>query len=96
MKEVPVEMSGVKPCVCPVCLKLQDSATCLSDPESRPAPGDYSICISCAAVLRFGPEMDLLEATEVDLEEMKYRQPREYNLLEQAQRLVRTLNAQRR
>jgi len=37
---------------CPSCGKLLDGATGI-DTNNLPAPGDVSVCIYCAAVLRF-------------------------------------------
>lgn len=42
---------------CPCCFGVLSAATCLTD-EVRPEPGDYTVCIYCASVLRFDGQMD--------------------------------------
>lgn len=96
MKEELPFGTRVRKSACPVCKYEMDAATCLSHPESGPKAGDYSICIECAAVLRFGPGMELVEADKVDMAEMEYRQPREFAMLKKGQRLVKEMAAETR
>jgi len=43
---------------CPKCFQLLDACTSMLD-SVRPTPGDCTICINCASVLRFTEMMDL-------------------------------------
>ncbi|MCP4900180.1 MAG: hypothetical protein GY906_24680 [bacterium] len=43
---------GITPTNCPHCKHHLDAATNLQS-EERPAPGDMTVCINCAAILRF-------------------------------------------
>ena len=47
---------------CPVCGYEMDAATGVLD-LSRPLPGDLSICLNCAEVLEFTPDMQVKRAT---------------------------------
>jgi hypothetical protein len=51
---------------CPVCFQVLDAATAMQD-KAVPEPGDYTICIECGAVLRFGPKMDLLLSSLMEI-----------------------------
>jgi hypothetical protein len=55
---------------CPVCFHKLDGVTNLTGQE-KPEPGDFTICISCTAILRFttGNDLELssLEAVPVHL-----------------------------
>jgi len=48
----------VAPRFCPKCFYLLDAATSLLG-EVQPMPGDFTVCIGCACVLRFTPTMHL-------------------------------------
>jgi hypothetical protein len=43
---------------CPKCFHELDANTCLTE-EAKPEPGDYTVCIGCASVLRFRENMSL-------------------------------------
>ena len=44
---------------CPNCQHEAEAETCITG-EARPAPGDYSICFYCFAVLEFFTENDFV------------------------------------
>jgi hypothetical protein len=46
------------PRFCPVCFTVLDSAMNLTGPDA-PEPGDFTICIGCRSMLRFGEGMAL-------------------------------------
>lgn len=46
------------PRFCPVCFKVLDAATNLTS-DDPPEPGDFTVCIDCRAVLRWGADMNL-------------------------------------
>jgi len=74
--------SRVPPAACPHCGKIMDGATNYTGPTA-PKGGDFSVCIYCAAVLRFTGEMVLAEATREDLAMLREAQPDIYVLLRQ-------------
>lgn len=48
---------------CPSCEKLCDAASNLDDDNSVPEPGDYCVCIYCAALLLFNEHLKLVVMT---------------------------------
>jgi hypothetical protein len=46
------------PRFCPVCFLLLTANTNLTS-KDKPEPGDFTVCIKCASVLRFDGKMDL-------------------------------------
>lgn len=44
---------------CPSCGSGNTEHTSVTQPGTRPKPGDWTICFYCAAVCEFGPEPDL-------------------------------------
>ncbi len=59
---------------CPACGYQLDAAARLTtqdDGEERgPQAGDYTVCIECAALLRFKEGLELMELSAADLEAM--------------------------
>jgi hypothetical protein len=47
------------PAWCPQCFTILDASTCMTSSDAKPEPGDFTICIGCASVLLFTPQMDL-------------------------------------
>jgi len=72
--------SRVPPAACPRCGKVMDAATNLMD-KTAPQGGDFSVCIYCAAVLRFTDDLDLRKATGDELAMLLDRQPEAFSLL---------------
>lgn len=58
----------IPPQRCPGCLFELDGVHCFGD-ESRPEPGDFTVCIQCAMLLRFGDDMVLVQAALADVDE---------------------------
>lgn len=56
----------MKAAACPACGKVCDAATGISG-AVRPKPGDYTVCLGCAAILRFDEEFALIRAKTVEL-----------------------------
>lgn len=80
------------PQACPVCSYLVDSHSGAYE-EVVPAEGDFSLCIQCGAILRFGPTLQLsvvpdVHATDAD-------DDTKFNVL-RAQQLIRRLQPLRR
>ena len=48
---------------CPVCLNPLDCATETPGPKGAPEPGDLSLCLFCAALLVYDPDMSLRKIT---------------------------------
>jgi hypothetical protein len=53
---------------CPCCARPIECASALDGSARRPAPGDVTICVSCGAVLRYGPDLRTVHAPEVEPE----------------------------
>jgi hypothetical protein len=45
---------------CPWCGRSLDAAMNIVLDDSPPSPGDFTLCIGCASVLKFGPLLELL------------------------------------
>lgn len=59
------------PSACPDCGYQTDAATSATkSEESRPSPGDVSICMRCSAFLRFDDNMHLVALTSLELREL--------------------------
>lgn len=57
----------VPPCLCPRCGQLLDAATDATLEGKYPSPGDFSVCLKCAAVLVFTDNFKLRLATSLEL-----------------------------
>lgn len=57
-----------------------DGATNLMD-KTAPQGGDFSVCLYCAAVLRFSDDLGLRKATGDELAVLLDRQPEAFSLL---------------
>ena len=73
---------------CPSCGKLLD-ATSGADHDEEPEPGDYSVCIYCAATLRFGDDLALVSVSIDDVHPSARKQ------LADAAQTVKRLHARR-
>lgn len=63
-------MSGevdMPPRRCPRCKNVHDKATAMNGEDVRPKEGDWTVCLNCAAGLRFGRELALQEITPAEL-----------------------------
>ncbi len=75
---------------CPVCTAKLDTATSTRPGDMRgPAPGDFTVCIRCASVLRFAEEGALAHVPDF---EVLHPEPRRD--LEQAQAIVRKIQGE--
>jgi hypothetical protein len=52
--------------LCPKCMVMLDAATNASG-HNAPVPGDFTVCINCAAILTFDTDMQLLPAELGDI-----------------------------
>lgn len=50
-------------CHCPHCGYKLDAASVPGNKGKRPIPGDFSVCLKCAAVLRFKDDLTLRATT---------------------------------
>jgi len=55
---------------CPHCGYPMDVASNADASKEAPVPGDYSVCLSCGAFLRFGSRLRLSRLTKQQLEDM--------------------------
>lgn len=60
-------MSRVPESPCPSCGHVMNGATDPDDLDAVPVPGDATVCINCAALLVFGPELQLGLMSPADL-----------------------------
>lgn len=55
-----------RPSFCPFCFKLLDAASILGS-EAAPTPGDFTVCIECANVLRYADDMSLIASSLMEV-----------------------------
>jgi hypothetical protein len=53
--------------LCPECGYELDAATKVQGDKGAPEPGDVTVCMGCASVLEFGPELELSVANLDDM-----------------------------
>lgn len=58
---------------CPECGKNMDRATSLTG-DHVPAPGDITVCIKCAKILKFSSDMKLEKKASGDLDQLSLEQ----------------------
>lgn len=54
---------------CPWCGETLNMAASF-DHDQQPKPGDLTVCIQCAGMLKYGPAMKLLRLTEADIDDL--------------------------
>jgi len=59
-----------KPSYCIDCKKIIDGASCVNE-ESKPSPGDITICLYCGAVMAFNDDLLLRSLTDDEKEFVK-------------------------
>jgi hypothetical protein len=72
---------------CPVCQALLDGVTKISTKrveDDNPCEGDFSVCIYCGSMLRFGIGLTLYEVTRQDLKQLLDEDPEVFKLLQRA------------
>jgi len=79
--------SRVKPSACPKCGKMLDGATNCTG-SGKPEVADFSVCLYCAAFLRFTKTMCLELATDADLVALGEEQPIALAILLKARNLI--------
>lgn len=55
---------------CTNCGKLQDACTVVNEENSRPNPGDCSICLECGHLMVFAADLTLRNPTDAEMHEM--------------------------
>lgn len=66
MSDIPHTRLPVQPC--PECDHPLDAHASV-DEHVPPRPGDYCVCLECAAILRFDPRLKLSAVADLDAEE---------------------------
>lgn len=57
----------MNPSQCPICGYNVDAATELHHEPISPKPGDFSLCLNCGSLNKFGDDLGLVESTEDDI-----------------------------
>lgn len=69
-KKVYMRDGRTETCWCPNCFHKLDAFTSLSDNKDdrpKPEPGDYTICIECACVLKWVDEKTLVRSSLLEI-----------------------------
>jgi hypothetical protein len=64
------ERKNVTASVCPECGAYVDSATCINEEGAQPEVGDFTICIRCHVLLKFGYDYKLEPATKAEFDDV--------------------------
>lgn len=56
--------------LCPECGYRMDAATSMFDPDARPKPSDVALCLDCAALLVYEPNLTLRKMTDIEHDEI--------------------------
>jgi hypothetical protein len=85
----------VKESICPNCGKQLDAATSCYGAKEKPHSGDFSVCLYCAAILRFGDDLNLCLPKKEELTTIAVEEPIVYGVLIKAQMLVQQFLAKK-
>ena len=55
---------------CPACFYQIECATAAGGGENRPGPGDFSVCLNCAELLRYDDQLNLYIPSEDEMAEL--------------------------
>lgn len=69
------------PIPCPSCGTTTNAVHDPLQPTVAPVPGDWTICLHCAAILRLTPALTLVEASPAELSELEERNPQMATLI---------------
>jgi hypothetical protein len=86
---------AVTPFLCPYCGHFCDAATEAVEGEGAPGEGDYTVCIGCAGLLRFGPIMSLHKVSDEEAQGMSPEVQHTISKMQMAVRLTNWLNPPR-
>lgn len=78
---------------CPYCGKLIDMASSVESPEDKPRPKDFSVCIGCAGVMRYGNDMALEECPDIVIESLPEKERQQILIVVQT---IKRMNAKKR
>lgn len=78
--------------ICPYCNKKLDACSNMTG-EDGPDDGDFTLCLYCAAVLRFNNDLTIRPATRDDMFQFSVEQPELFNLLLTAKEEIERKNA---
>lgn len=67
---------------CPKCGSFLDSASAVDSNKIMPKEGDYSVCLKCGVMFKFGQNLKLELLTKAEIEEFKKNYPRQYNVFD--------------
>jgi len=75
---------------CPQCnYKLDASTHIQGEQPGMPEDGDFSLCLNCGQVLRYGPNQLLRKANAVDIDELMRDSAEGWAQIEKAQMFIR-------
>lgn len=82
--------SKIPPSPCPYCDASFDRAG--SPDGGIPEPGDYSVCIRCASLLKFGENMELLPVSQEEINACSKLDPTFMDNMKAMQNAVRNVD----
>lgn len=80
---------------CPVCGKKLDAASESTGAPVKPVEGDFSVCLYCGALLRFGAHLVIVKASLDELMQLQTEQPLTFKHLMEIRDQARVLRQQR-
>lgn len=77
---------------CPFCGHLMDAATGIRESDDRPDEDSATVCIECAAILFFNPDLTLRAPRPGEIRQLIREDPDAYDALLAGQEAVRRLD----
>lgn len=56
---------------CPHCGEVLSGSKCLDNEGQDPDPGVITVCVHCASVLKYTEDMDLVQVTDQELDQLE-------------------------
>jgi hypothetical protein len=80
-----------------MCGATLDAVTILNNEgKPQPVPGDYTVCLYCATMLRFKIDLSVRVVTREDLKELLDEEPKQFALLQEAMNVVNQWRVERK
>jgi len=80
---------SVKPFRCPSCRHEMHQAMSTNNQSTPPEPGDVTICIRCAALLKFNSTMGVRLLRRAEMRRLRHSQKFDWAKIEFIQRVIR-------
>jgi hypothetical protein len=59
----------VRRSACPTCGTTLNAASAVGEADSKPSQGDFTLCINCGTIMRFGEKLELILCSQQEVKE---------------------------